>query len=55
MVVQVVTCDKCRDPIEDGRTALDTRCGPLRAQMPSVDLCPACVEAFRAWLAVASP
>lgn len=36
-------CDRCRDPILDGRTVLTVECGPLRqAGTDVIDLCPGC-------------
>jgi hypothetical protein len=49
--VLTVTCDHCGERIEADRTVLRVETGPARDRLPTVDLCPGCLERFTAWLA----
>lgn len=47
-------CDKCQTAIVANRSKLSVETGPLRETRRSIDLCAACCEAFRDWLASGS-
>jgi hypothetical protein len=48
--VLTVTCDRCGERIEAGRTVLRVETGPARDRLPVVDLCPECSDRFVGWL-----
>jgi hypothetical protein len=56
MAIQAYICDRCGASIAADRSVLDAVAGPVRSAAsstgagPTIDLCPACAAAFRAWL-----
>lgn len=52
----IVSCDRCGAEIQEDRTALDVRCGPLLKTVHiCFDLCPDCIPAFLSWFVSYSP
>jgi hypothetical protein len=45
------SCDRCKRPIEAGRTLMRILSGPLTLRLAEVDLCPDCVRQLEEWLA----
>lgn len=45
-----VTCDRCRQLIVSGRSALKVECGPLLSHRSAIDLCLGCADDFAGFL-----
>jgi hypothetical protein len=45
-MVLMVSCDRCGEPIDSGRTLLWVETGPLRSRRDTIDLCLTCVDAL---------